>query len=374
MNFILDNILNVGYYLLSFILVISVIVFIHEYGHYIVAKLCKVKIEVFSIGFGKECFGFNDRSGTRWKFSIIPAGGYVKMFGDLNEASVTSKEALSEMSAEEKALTFQYKKLYQKALIVAAGPIANFLLAALILTFLYMFYGKVYTSPVVSDVTSGMPAQESGLRSGDKIISINNEEIKAFDDIMRIVGINSGAQELSIVYERNNVLHFTTLKPKMGDAQDVFGNKIQSAQIGIKSAGVEYKVLSLSGAIYSAVVEIKKIISSTCKVLWQMVTGKRNLDDLGGPIRIVKYSGQSMEKGVVFLIWFVAMLSVNIGFINLLPIPVLDGGHLLYYIIEAVSSEKFAHKYQDYSVKVGIFLLLLILALSTFNDAKMLIL
>ena len=373
MNFILDHVSNVGYYLLSFVLVISFIVFIHELGHYVFAKLCKVKVETFSIGFGKEIFGFYDRSGTRWKFSMIPAGGYVKMFGDFNEASAVDEKKLASMSEEDKKQTFHFKKLYQKVLIVVAGPTANFLLAIVILSFLYTFYGKPYTPPIISQVTQDGVAQNAGLKSGDKIISIDGEYINTFDDIIRIISINSGT-EISLSYERDGNVTDTIITPKIVISKDVFGNNIQSAQVGIAANIVEYKYLPFYTAIYTSVSEIKKIIKTTCKVLGQMITGKRDLNDLGGPIRIVKYSGQSMEKGVIFVLWFIAMLSVNVGFVNLLPIPILDGGQLFYYVIEAISSKKFALKYQDYSIKAGMVIIFIIIALTTFNDVKMLLL
>ncbi|MBQ4875365.1 MAG: RIP metalloprotease RseP [Rickettsiaceae bacterium H1] len=373
MEFILHNLWNFSYYLLSFVLVISLIVFVHELGHYIVAKICKVKIEVFSIGFGKEIFGFYDKSGTRWKFSMIPAGGYVKMFGDTNEASVENEKYLSSIPEEEKELTFHFKKLHQKTSIVIAGPLANFLLSILILSFLYAFYGKPYTPPIIGKTIEKGVAQNAGLIEGDKIISINGEQVSTFDDIIRIISTNS-EKEISLFYEREGTINHTILIPELTTSKDIFGNTIKSPQIGISISTIEYRYMSIPTSIYVSIIEIKKIIQTTCKVLWQMIRGKRNLDDLGGPIRIVKYSGQSMKKGIIFTLWFIAMLSVNVGFINLLPIPVLDGGHLLYYIIESISNKNFAAKYQNYSIKAGITIIFIILALTTFNDVKMLFL
>ncbi len=371
MENVLSTILNLGYYGLSFIVVISAIVFVHEYGHYIVAKLCKVKIESFSIGFGKEIFGFNDKSGTRWKFSIIPAGGYVKMFGDANEASAPDQENLKNMPLEDKQYAFHFKKLYQKALIVAAGPIANFLLASVILSFFYMYHGKPYTPAIISNIAKDSAAYESGLEIGDKIISIDGEEVITFDQIIRTVSTNVNST-INITYQRDGITHEAELKPKLVDSKDVFGNKIQSRKLGISSNITHYEHLPAISAISASIIEIKHIITSTCKVLSQMITGKRNLDDLGGPIRVIKYSGQSMDKGVLFTLWFIAMLSVNIGFVNLLPIPVLDGGHLFFYLIEACTNTTIAMRIQHYSMKAGIVLIFALIAFTTFNDLKML--
>ena len=371
MENLLNNILNLGYYGLSFIIIISIIVFVHEYGHYIVAKLCKVKVESFSIGFGKEIFGFYDKSGTRWKFSIIPAGGYVKMFGDLNEASSPDKQKLDSIPEEEKKYAFHFKKLYQKSLIVAAGPIANFILAIVILSFFYIYYGKPYNPAVISAVLDKSPAYESGLQVGDKIVTIDNDEIKTFDEVIRSISINVN-QSIKITYERDGITNSVDIVPKIADSKDVFGNEMQSRQIGISSSMRNYKQLSPMVAVYTSVLEIKNIIKSTCTVLSQMITGKRSLNDLGGPIRIIKYSGQSMDKGILFTLWFIAMLSVNIGFVNLLPIPVLDGGHLFFYLIEACTNTAFAMKLQSYTMKAGIIILFMVLALTTFNDLKML--
>lgn len=371
MEEIFTHILNLGYYLLSFLVVISVIVFIHEYGHYIVAKLCGVKIDTFSIGFGKELFGFNDKSGTRWKFSVVPAGGYVKMFGDEDEASRPAESTLLSMSDEEKNQAFYFKKLYQKALIVAAGPVANFILAAVILSFFYISYGKPYTPPIINHVVQSSVAEKSGLQIGDEILAIDDIKIETFDDVVRIISTNT-ATELDISYLRNGNVFFIKLVPEIIDSKDVFGNASKSTRIGISANVTEYKHLPLLTAIYGSVIEVKNIIGTTCRVLWQMITGQRNLNDLGGPIRIVKYSGQSIEKGGLFTLWFIAMLSVNIGFMNLLPIPILDGGHLFSYCMEIVGGKRLAARYQKYAMKVGIVLIAMIFALTTLNDLKML--
>ena len=347
--------------------------FIHEYGHYAIAKLCKVRVDIFSIGYGRELFGFHDRSGTRWRFSLIPAGGYVKLFGDVDATSAVDQDLLDSISEKDKKDTFYFKALYQKALIIIAGPGANFLLSIIILSFLYTMYGKPYTLPIIGNVVDGSVASAAGLEVGDRIISIDGETIQMFDDVLRIISINPGTETL-LAYKRNDVISFTSLIPKVAQSRDVFGNVAQFSEIGISADTVDYRDMSIPSAVYSSIVEIKNIIRSTCKVLLQMITGKRGLNDLAGPIRIAKYSGQSMEKGIMFTFWFIAMLSINIGFVNLLPIAPLDGGHLFCYLIEAVSRKKFAMKYRDYSMKLGMVVLLMVFALTTFNDLKMLFL
>ncbi len=363
------NILNIGYYLISFIFIMSIVVFVHEYGHYIVAKLCKVKIEVFSIGFGKELFGFYDRSGTRWKFSYIPAGGYVKMFGDANEVSVEDKDLLESMSDEDKKSSFHYKPLYQRALVVFAGPFANFLLAILILMSLYLFNGKEYVAPIISEVIEGSPADYAGLKAGDEIISIAGEKIKTFNDVVRVMSVNVDS-EVMVSYVRGGQNFLVKLFPDNVIAEDIFGDQIKSQYIGIRSGIVEHQSLSIFQSFVGSVVEVKNIIKLTCIELWHMFIGKSDLDKLGGPLKIAKYSGQSMEKGLIFVLWFIAMISINLGFVNLLPIPILDGGHLLCYLIEAVSNKDFAVRYQYYAVKAGMMLIFAIIAFTTFNDVR----
>lgn len=355
--------------ILSFIVIFSIIVFFHEFGHYFIAKLCKVKIESFSIGFGKELFGFNDSSGTRWKISLIPFGGYVKMFGDYNSASIPDNAKLNKLTEKEKKLAFHLKPLWQKSAIVAAGPIANFILALVLMTFLFVHFGKPVISSEIQSVLAGSAAEKANLNSGDIITKINNDEISSFSDIQRIISINTGT-ELNIEFTRDNKIMTTKAIPIITTQKDLFGNNIKTAKLGISASVTNHIQLNVFSAFLEASKETYYISSQTLQAIGQMIIGQRSTDDITGPIGIAKYSGQSTKKGLSTSVWFIIVLSINLGLVNLFPIPLLDGGHLLFYAIEAISRKPLSEKSQRYGFKFGVIIIGLLIAIAVTNDIR----
>lgn len=358
--------------LISFFIVLSVIVFIHEFGHYIVAKLCGVRIEAFSIGFGKELFGRNDRSGTRWKLSALPLGGYVKMFGDASAASTVDEDAIENMSPEEKAVTFHYKPLYKKFAIVAAGPFYNFFLTIAIFTFFIMTTGLPSVEPLVGQTMPGSPAETAGLKPGDKITQINGEKVESFNDIPYLISTNLGTP-VTLLVERDNQEMNIVLTPKQTEDDDGLGNKITRPLIGIKSAEIKYEDVGLAKAVGESVRRTYMICATTLKVIGQMIEGKRGAADLKGPIGIAQLSGQATDKDFHTALWLIAMLSANLGLVNLFPIPLLDGGHLAYYTAEALRGRPLAQKVQEYGFRFGFVVLFTLMAFTLVNDLRKLL-
>ncbi|WP_353284636.1 RIP metalloprotease RseP [Wolbachia endosymbiont (group A) of Lasioglossum fulvicorne] len=354
------------YYFLSFSLIISVIVFVHEYGHYVVAKACKVKVESFSIGFGPEIFGFNDKSGTRWKLSAVPLGGYVKMLGDTNAASVPGDQ--KELTEEERLYSFHTKPRHKKAAVVFAGPFANMVLAVIAFTIFFSMAGYYRTPPVIGNVIEGSAAKQAGLLPGDTITQINENEIKYFEDISRVIMSNPKTR-MEIEYSRNNEKHRTSLTPLTIEDKDVFGNVIERETIGIISVNT-LKQSSFLGAVSLSVSETYHTMCLTVKAIFQIIVGKRSASEIGGPIKIAKYSGQSAKKGFIMVVYFMAIISANLAAINLLPIPLLDGGHLFCYIIEAVIRRDLSLKCQKYAAIFGATVLFLLMAIGMSNDIR----
>lgn len=353
----------------SFVVILTVIVFVHEFGHYIVAKLCGVKIEAFSIGFGKELFGFNDRSGTRWKFSFLPLGGYVKMYGDASAASNPDEETLEAMSEEQKKVSFHYKPLYKKAAIVAAGPFFNFVLTIGMLTYFIMTSGLSSTEPVVGKVLPDSPALAAGLEAGDRVLSINGKEVTRFNDIPYVISTNLEKPIDLLVLRGGEEKHFT-LTPRMFEEDDGLGNTVKFPRIGISSVEMRYEDVGFATAIFEAIKRTYMICESTLKVMGQMVTGQRSPDELKGPVGIAQLSGQATEKDLHTVLWLIAMLSANLGLINLLPIPMLDGGHLAFYTAEALRGRPLAEKVQLWGFRFGTALLVMLMSFTLINDIR----
>jgi regulator of sigma E protease len=351
----------------SFFIVLSVIVFIHEFGHYIVAKLCGVKITAFSIGFGKEIFGWNDRSGTRWKLSLLPLGGYVKMYGDSSAASTADSNAMEQMSEADKNLTFHHKSLPRKMAIVSAGPIANFLLTIVVFTYFIMTTGLPSVEPIVGEIMEDSPAQEAGLQKGDRIFQINDDKISSFGDIPYIISTNLGTP-VTLYVLRNNERRTIILTPKEVESEDGLGNKVKHPLIGIKSADITYEKANFMQAVGESARRTYLICTTTLRVIGQMITGQRGARDLKGPIGIAQLSGQATDKDFHTTLWLIAMLSANLGLVNLFPIPMLDGGHLLFYIVEAISGRPLAQKVQEYGFRAGFAILITLMAFTLLND------
>lgn len=375
MDFLADGL----HYAWSFILILSVIVFIHEFGHYIVAKWCGVKVEVFSIGFGKEAFGWHDRSGTRWKFSVLPFGGYVKMFGDAGAASTPDDDKIEEMSEADKRLSFHHKALWQKALVVAAGPAANFILTIAIMTFFLYTSGIRSTDAVIGEVMQDTPAQEAGLQAGDRILSVDGVEVHKFGDIARQIMTNLGTPvELRI--ERDESLLTLSITPMEFEDKDALGNVIRRPLIGIRSQELTSEDLNVFQAVGHATSQTYQLCATSLHFLSQMITGQRSAQDLKGPIGIAEMSGQVTQSGETagetfrMILWFIAMLSANLGLVNLLPIPMLDGGHLAYYSIEAIQGKPLALKFQEYGYRLGFAIIACLMAFTLFNDLRQILL
>jgi regulator of sigma E protease len=348
----------------AFIFILTVIVFIHELGHYLVARRNGVRIEVFSVGFGPELFGWNDKSGTRWKVSLLPLGGYVKMFGET--ASGKAGEART-MTPEEQAVSFHHKSIGQRAAIVAAGPVANFLLAIVILAVMFATVGQPFTPPDVGDVQPGSAAEAAGLQPGDVVTRIDGSKIERFEDIQTIVRMNPGVA-LRLTVQRDGRELDLTATPKASELVDRFGNHQAIGLLGVSRMGNAYVRHDPISAVWRAVDQTFSLSYYTLQAVGQMLTGARSADDLGGPIRIAQMSGQVAQSSLIDVFWFLAVLSINLGLINLFPIPMLDGGHLLFYGAEAIRGRPLSDRIVEYGFRVGLGLVLTLFVFVTYQD------
>lgn len=363
----MDWLPDVVHHTLWFLFIISVIVFVHEFGHYLVARLCGVRIETFSLGFGKELWGKNDRHGTRWKVSALPLGGYVKMFGDADPASNPDADKLDAMTDAQRKEAFHCKPLPQKAAIVFAGPLFNFVFAILVLTGFFTFVGYLQTLPIAGAFLENSAAQEAGVELGDRFVEIEGRTIRTFGDIQSVIRLHPG-MPVEAKVQRGEELITLTITPKVHEMHDLLGETVRVGLIGVSSKDVIYEKLPLPEAFAQSFRSTYQICSDTLKAMGQMITGKRGFEELGGPIRIAQYSGESARKGWETMLWFMAMLSINLGLINLFPIPMLDGGHLAFYMLEAVRGRPMAVKFQEYSLRFGFALLVTLMVFVTLND------
>ena len=361
-------------YILPFIVLIVIVVFIHEYGHYYFAKRFGVGVTDFSIGFGKEMFGWNDKSGTRWKVCVIPLGGYVKFFGDRNVYSQADNDKIiKEYSKEDQDKLFVLKPLYQRALIVFGGPLANFLLAILIFFSVYTFAGKDFTPAVINEVQKDSPAMVAGLKDNDIVVSIDGNEVKSIMEVSKYIMMSTDEFINFTVNRYDQDLTFR-VKPNIVEGEDNLGNKISKRMVGIKLGAYNNEVnhvkLGPAKALFYAVNEVYYVSTSSLKYIGSMITGNGDTSQLGGPIRIAKISGQVAEFGILPFISLMAYISISLGLINLFPIPMLDGGHLMFYGIEKVLGRPLSQKTQEGFFRIGLFLLLSLMFFTTFNDLK----
>ncbi|MDB4821062.1 site-2 protease family protein [Candidatus Pelagibacter sp.] len=361
-------------YILPFVALIVVVVFIHEYGHYYFAKRYGVGVTDFSIGFGKEMFGWNDKSGTRWKICVIPLGGYVKFFGDRNVYSQADNDKIiKEYSKEDQDKLFVLKPLYQRALIVFGGPLANFLLAILIFFSVYTFAGKDFTPAVINEVQKDSPAMVAGLKDNDIVVSIDGNEVTSIMEVSKYIMMSTDEFINFTVNRYDQNLTFR-VKPNIVEGEDNLGNKISKRMIGIKLGAYNNEVnhvkLGPTKALFYAVNEVYYVSTSSLKYIGSMLTGNGDTSQLGGPIRIAKISGQVAEFGILPFISLMAYISISLGLINLFPIPMLDGGHLMFYGIEKVLGRPLSQKTQEGFFRIGMFLLLSLMFFTTFNDLK----
>jgi len=361
-------------YIIPFLILILVVVFIHEYGHYYFARKYGVGVTDFSIGFGKELFGWNDKSGTRWKICAIPLGGYVKFFGDRNVYSQADhKEILEKFNEEEREKLFILKPLYQRVLIVIGGPLANFLLALVIFFSIYTFVGKDFTPAVINEVQKNSPAMIGGLKNNDIILEIDGNEVKSIMEVSKFITMSTG-DIIDFKVKRSYDEIILKIKPNIVEGNDGLGNKINKRMVGIKLGAYNNEVnhikLSPVKALYYAANEVYFVSASSLKYIGGMIAGKADTSQLGGPIRIAKISGQVATFGVLAFISMMAYISISLGLINLFPIPMLDGGHLMFYAFEKVLGRPLSQKTQEGFFRIGMFLLLSLMFFTTFNDLK----
>jgi regulator of sigma E protease len=357
--------------LIPFLFVLTLVVFFHELGHFLIARWAGVRVLVFSIGFGPELFGFNDRHGTRWKVSAIPLGGYVKFFGDDNAASVPDQAALAAMSEEERKHSFVHQKVGPRAAIVVAGPLANFLLAIVIFAGLFMIFGKPSTSPRVDAVQPGSAAAAAGFQPGDLVLTINGRPIDSFPDMQQIVSTSAGE---TLVFEVDRGGARVTLKavPALKEIKDRFGNVIRQGQLGITRSptpgDTHFQPVGPLKAVELGVQRTWFVVERTLSYIGGVVAGREAADQLGGPIRIAQVSGQVATEGLASLFSLAAVLSVSIGLLNLFPVPLLDGGHLLFYAIEAVRGKPLSERAQEVGFRIGLAIVVMLMIFATYND------
>jgi regulator of sigma E protease len=358
-------------YLVPFLFVLSLVVFFHELGHFLVARWCGVRILVFSIGFGPEIVGFNDRYGTRWKIAAIPLGGYVKFFGDENAASVPDTERLAAMDEAEKSQSFVFQPVAKRAAIVVAGPLANFLLAIVIFAGIFMFYGKQSMTARVDTVQPDSAAAAAGFQPGDLVTAINGSAIGDFADMQRVVSDSAG-EPLNITVDRKGTELVLKATPALKEIKDNFGNVHRIGILGITRStapeDLKFQPVPAPRAVLMGVQETWFVIDRTLSYIGGVVVGRESTDQLGGPIRIAQMSGQVATAGFVALIHLAAVLSVSIGLLNLFPIPLLDGGHLLFYGIEALRGRPLSERAQEVGFRIGLAIVLMLMIFATFND------
>ncbi|MGR7997536.1 MULTISPECIES: RIP metalloprotease RseP [unclassified Xanthobacter] len=358
-------------YIIPFLFVLTLVVFFHELGHFWVARRAGVRVVTFSLGFGPEIAGFYDRHGTRWRLSAIPLGGYVKFFGDEDAASVPDQAQLNHMSAAERRESFFFQPLKWRAAIVAAGPIANFILAIVIFSLVFMVFGRQETAPRVDQVSVGSAAERAGFKPGDLVLSIDGSPVESFADMQRIVGINAG-QPLAFRVERGGAEVGLTATPELKEVKDGFGNVHRTGLLGISRSLAQGDITTRRygpvEAVGMGVQETWFVVTRTFDYLGGLIVGRESADQLGGPIRIAQVSGQVATYGIGALLSLAAVLSVSIGLLNLFPIPMLDGGHLLFYAFEAVRGRPLSARTQDIGFRIGLALVLMLMIFATWND------
>jgi regulator of sigma E protease len=349
-------------WIVPFLFTLTVIVFFHELGHFLVARWCGIRVLVFSLGFGPEIAGFTDRLGTRWKLSAIPLGGYVKFFGDENEASVPDPATLAAMSDEERKQSFFGQSVGRRAAVVVAGPLTNFILAIVLFAAVFMVVGKQIAVPRVAAVESGSPAAVAGFQPGDLVTAIDGRKIDNFVDMQRIVGF-SGGHPLTIVVDRGGVPVTLTATPEMRNNRGILG-VTRSNQPG----DVRIESVAPLDAVKLGVDKTWFIVDTTLTYIRDVFVGRQSADQIGGPIGIARISGQVAELGWGALIDFVAVISVSIGLLNLFPVPLLDGGHLLFYLIEAIRGRPLSERAQEVGFRIGLAIVVMLMIFATVND------
>ena len=357
--------------IVPFLFVLTVVVFVHEMGHYLVGRWCGIGVKAFSIGFGPELIGFNDRRGTRWKLSAIPLGGYVKFVGDMNATSTPDAGEIEALSDEEKKVAFHTQPVWKRALTVFAGPAFNFLLTIAVFAVMFSIYGKVVSEPVVAEIRPDSPAAAAGFQPGDRFVSVDGTPVESFSDVQRLVSGRTG-DPIVFVLARDGGEVTLTATPELMEQTDVLGNVVKIGVIGVVSTPdtAQPRVVTFTpgAAVAEAVVETGHIVARTGQFLKRFVVGREDKCQLGGPIKIAKISGQAAKLGFEWLVQLVALLSVGIGVLNLLPIPPLDGGHLVFYALEAIKGRPVSERAMEAVYRVGLLLVLAFMAFVFWND------
>ncbi|RAI42785.1 RIP metalloprotease RseP [Rhodoplanes roseus] len=367
------NDLGLGFlgYLVPFLFVLTIVVFFHELGHYLIAKANGIKVLTFSVGFGPEIVGFNDRSGTRWKLAAIPLGGYVKFFGDENAASVPDQNAIAGLTESERKVSFPGQSVGARAAVVAAGPLANFVLAIVIFAGIFMLHGKQTTTARVDSIQAGSAAESAGFVTGDVVRSIDGRRIESFAEMQRIVSGAAG-QTLKVEVDRGGTPVTLQVVPTLKEMKDNFGNVHRLGVLGITRSmspgDLKTESVGPIAAVRMGAEETWFIVERTLSYIGGIVVGKESADQLGGPIRIAQVSGQVATAGFVALLHLAAVLSVSIGLLNLFPVPLLDGGHLLFYAIEAARGRPLSERAQEVGFRIGFALVIMLMIFATFND------
>ena len=351
----------------SFVVVLTIIIFVHEWGHYIIARINGVRVETFSIGFGRELVGWNDRHGTRWKIAMIPLGGYVKFFGDANAVSMPG-DALPDLTPAERSVSFHHKPVWRRAAVVFAGPAANFIFAALVFATLFATIGQPFTPPIVGDVLPNTPAAAAGFRAGDRIVSVDGHSIERFQDLQIFIAFRADTA-LTVGIERNGAAMDLVVTPRRVERTEGVGGPAKVGQIGIQSTNrFEFVRRAPLSALWYGARQCSDIVQTTMTYLFGVAEGRESGDSLSGPLGIARITGEVAHVGLADLVQLMAMLSVSIGLVNLFPIPVLDGGHLLFYAVEAIRGRPLGEKAQEYSFRLGLVVVLTVFVFATWHD------
>jgi regulator of sigma E protease len=363
--------INAVSWIVPFLFVLTIVVFFHELGHFLVARWCGVTVKTFSLGFGPELAGFYDRRGTRWRISAIPLGGYVKFLGDENESGGLDQAELDKLTPEERKGAFAEKGVAARAAIVAAGPVANFILAIVIFTGIFAIYGREEMSARVDSVVAGSVAEKAGFQPGDLIVSIDGKPVTTFTDLQRIVS-EAADVERHFVVKRGNAEVALDATPEYKEITDRFGNKQRVPVLGIARTAQPSEIVTqhftLPQAAVAAVQETWFVVDRTVSYLVGVVAGRESADQLGGPIRVAEVSAQVATLGIAALINLAAILSISIGLINLLPVPILDGGHLLFFAVEAIRGRPLSERAQDIGFRIGFVAVVMLMLFTTWQD------
>ena len=363
------------HYFWSFTLVLTIIVFVHEYGHFLAARCCGVKIETFSIGFGREIIGRTDRHGTRWKIAMFPLGGYVKMAGDATAASTPDAKALAEMSDDDKKFSLHHKPLWKKSIIVAAGPLANFLLTIAVLTYFIYTVGIASTQPIIGEVMPKTPAAAAGLKPGDRIVKVDDKVMRSFNDIPEAL-ITNLYTPVVLTVERGKKTMTLSITPIEFAEKDISGNIEKRPLIGIRSQQITRQNVNVFQAIVAATDKTYSMCVTNLHALGQIISGDRSARALTGTLGIAKLSGDITQQGestretLLTILWFIAILSAGIGLVNLFPLPMLDGGHLVFYALEAIIGRPLPERFMEYSYRAGFAVIMMLMAFTLFNDVR----